>query len=201
MRLRFAGPALVSRLVPALAHVATAPVPDPALTIRLWDSHSTGTTMPRPPWGILEHREQGKIRGFFGDRLYTVFEGGAKFLSVLDVARDRGMYWVRRPEHVESADTGSPLRTLLHLWLREHDVQLVHGGAVGSADGCVLIVGSGGAGKSSAALACLPSELGLLADDYCLMRPGDSPTIFTLYSSAKTNSDTLARLALPRRRW
>src|SRR5262245_33148523 len=44
--LRFAGDALISQLTPAFAHLATEPTPSPALTICVWDSASTQTTLP-----------------------------------------------------------------------------------------------------------------------------------------------------------
>src|SRR5579871_5986281 len=44
--LRFAGPALLHHLTPALAHLETGPVDVPALTICLWDSASTKTPLP-----------------------------------------------------------------------------------------------------------------------------------------------------------
>jgi hypothetical protein len=58
----------------------------------------------------------------------------------------------------------------------------------------VLVVGAGGAGKSTTALSCLASGLGVLGEDYCLLGPGEPPVVHTLYSSAKASRDTLERL-------
>src|SRR5947209_20604478 len=50
IRLRFAGPALVPFILPALEHLIAAPCSTPALTICLWYSVSTRTKMRPPPW-------------------------------------------------------------------------------------------------------------------------------------------------------
>jgi hypothetical protein len=51
-----------------------------------------------------------------------------------------------------------------------------------------LIVGAGGAGKSTLALACLGNGLDYAADDYCLVS-NDQPEAFALYSTAKWKTD------------
>ena len=50
IQLRFAGPSLIPLITPAFEHLATEPTQNPALTVSLWDSASTGTEMPPPPW-------------------------------------------------------------------------------------------------------------------------------------------------------
>lgn len=194
IRLRFAGPGLVPSLARALSHVRSQPVPIPPLTVRLWDSESTDTSMPAPPWQLEAYRELGRIDGFFADGLYTMFSWGSNSLSMLDLARGEALYWVKRVGRIPYFETAAPHRTILHLWLEARRLQLVHGAAVGTDDGCVLLAGRAGAGKSSATLACLSSRLRLLADDYCVVAPGSPPTLHTLYSSAKTNADTIGRL-------
>jgi hypothetical protein len=194
IRLRFAGPALEERMSFPLAHLSIEPVATPALTVFLWDSRSTASAPPKPPWGLDDYRQHGRIRGHFEDGFYAVFQRGTQSLHVLDAERDRGFFWTNSADQLEMTDHGSPLRTLLHLWLDRHGVQLVHSAAVGNPDGGVLIVGNAGAGKSSTALACLPSALGHIGEDYCLVTPGDPPVVSSLYSSAKVDRTTRARM-------
>jgi hypothetical protein len=194
IRLRFAGPALEKRMSFALAHISIDPVEAPALTVFLWDSRSTSSAPPKPAWGLDDYRQHGRIRGHFEDGFYAVFQRGTQSLHVLDAERDRGFFWTNSADRLEMTDHGSPLRTLLHLWLDRRGVQLVHSAAVGRPDGAALIVGNAGAGKSSTALACLPSELGHLGEDYCLVTPGDPPVVSSLYSSAKVDRATRARM-------
>jgi hypothetical protein len=192
VRLRFAGPALVERLVPALAHVRTELVDVPALTVRLFDSASTATEPPSAPWDDSVFHDSGKVHASIDGRVNGVFDSGT--LSVYDPGSDEALYWVRAADDILAPETGSPLVTILHLWLATRGIQVAHAGAVGHSGGCVLVVGHGGAGKSSTVLACLPSELALLGEDYCLVETQDRPVAHTLFSSAKANADTIARL-------
>jgi hypothetical protein len=195
IQLRFAGSALEERMCFPLAHVEIDPPPSPALTVTLWDSDSTSSTPPKPLWGLDAYRRHGVIKDHFDEDLYAVFQRGSQSLLVLDVLRDRGFFWTGSAERLHMLDHGSPLRTLLHLWLDRQGVQLVHSAAVGRTDGCVLLAGNAGSGKSSTALACLPSSLGHLGEDYCMVTPGDPPIVSSLYSSGK--ADKLARARMP----
>src|SRR5207245_11614045 len=61
IRLRFAGPALVPFILPALGHLNVAPYSAPTLTICLWDSVSTRTKITPPPWSDTHYTPAGKI--------------------------------------------------------------------------------------------------------------------------------------------
>ena len=194
VRLRFAGRSLRRVFMPALAHLEAAPVPRPDLVVRIWDSESTGTTMVPSPWGRDDFRQHGAIRGLFGDGLYAVFVRGASTLSVVDAGRGDAWFWVKVPSELPSLERAAPLRTLLRLWMADHGVLLVHGGAVGDRRGCLLLAGRSGAGKSGTALSALTSELGYLGDDCCLVTPGPSARVHSLYRSAKVDPPTLRRM-------
>jgi hypothetical protein len=194
VRLRFAGPVLLSPVTRALSHLATGPVCNPALTVCLWDSASTGTLMPSPPWQVDDFRERGEIRGFNDGRIYTFFLMGPNSLSLVDMDRDLAVFWVKEARQIPNHDTCEPLRTIFNLWLGRHGVQLVHAGAVGRPSGGVLIVGKSGVGKSTTALACLDSELSYASDDHCLLTGDSTPTVYSLYNTAKLNADSAARL-------
>ncbi len=192
VRLRFAGPALAP-MARAFAHVREASPGTPDLLLRLWDSESTGTVLPPPPWGLEDYRPQGKIRGYFGGGLYSLLQPGSESLSILDADRARGWFWVRSPSRLTNFERAAPLRALLHLWLAGRGVAIVHGAAVGTDEGCVLLVGGTGVGKSTSALGALRSSLRILADDSCLVAGSEPPVLHTLYSSAKATEETLDR--------
>lgn len=194
VRLCFAGPALLPYMTSALAHLAIEPIPDPTLTICLWDSTSTHTLMPPPPWQADDYRERGEIRGFNNERIHTTFQVGPNALSILDAERNLAIYWVKTTKQIPYWETGSPLRTIFHVWMSQQGVQLIHAGAVGVPSGGVLLVGKGGSGKSTTALSCLNSELFYASDDYCLLAPEPTPTVFSIYSTGKKNADDVQRL-------
>jgi hypothetical protein len=195
VRLRFAGPALIPYITPALAHLESAPRPQPDLTICLWDSDSTKTPMIPPPWSGEDYRERGEIRGFNTDRFRTVFMHGLNGLNLIDHAQNQAIYWVKTTSQIPYWEKGAPLRAIFHLWMGQQGVQLTHAAAIGIPSGGVLMVGKGGSGKSTTALACLNSkELFYASDDYCLVSCHATPTVFSLYSTGKKNSDDLQRL-------
>jgi hypothetical protein len=192
--LRFAGPALSDPLLPALAHLRIDPADEADLTVRIWDSDSTSSPAPAPMWDTEDFREHGVIRGFFGDGFYTVYEWGPRALNVMNAVEGEAFFWVRSAANLGLPDRGAPLRTLFNLWLSGQDVQLVHGAAVGHPDGCVLLIGRSGSGKTSTALSCLESDLRHLGEDYVLLSAGDPPLVSSLYSSAKVEEHGLPRL-------
>ena len=199
LRLWFANDRLAPRLTPALEHLA-APVNDlggtTALTVYVWDSASTGVPMPPPPWPLDAYATRGDLRGQSTLRFQTAFQftpAGVGVLSILDRDQALGMYWLSDERYLPDYETGAPLRNLLHWGLAKVGYQFVHAGGVGRAEGGVLLVGKGGSGKSTAALACLEAGLFYLADDYCLLNAPPAPEALSLYNSAKVRPDGLLR--------
>lgn len=192
--LRFAGPALLPQLTPALAHLETAPTDQPALTVCLWDSASTGIHLPllinslvhllRLRW-FEQLDGRYAIKGYNGERIRTTFHLGPDILSALDGAANLAVYWVEDANGIPYYERGYPLQTLLNWWLGDHQRYFVHAGAVGRPDGGVLLAGQSGSGKSTTTLTCLESGLALAADDYTLVAVDPAPVGYSLYNTAK----------------
>jgi hypothetical protein len=200
IQLRFAGPALVPRIKPALEHLATEPTSSPMLTVCLWDSASTCTNMPPPPWtadtytahGEVYSLDEGRIH-YHDDRIQMYFYAGDNVLMI-DTKSAMAIFWIRDARQLPYYESGAPLRTLLHWWLSTHGRQFVHAAAVGTSEGGVLLAGKGGSGKSTTALICLNSKLVYVGDDYCLLATNPVPYVYRLYSSAKVDADNIHRL-------
>jgi hypothetical protein len=171
---------LLSRLTPALDHLASPPVEHPDLTVCAWDTASTGVAVPAPP-------DAG--RGGPEGLAHALYQPEPESLSMLSPARRLGAHWVPDAGKLSSHECAAPLRPLLHWWQRERGRQLVHGGAVGTDAGAVLLAGPSGAGKSTCALACLLGGLDYLGDDYVLLDAEGEPSVHCVYSSAKLNPD------------
>jgi hypothetical protein len=183
--LRFAGVGLLPRLTPTLEHRATAPLANPDLTIGIWDTVSTGVS-PAVPCDLASFGSaRGEIPSCCSERIMCAFPLGTRALSVLDLDARLGYYWCPDPDLVPLWETTRPFRALLGWWASSRGGQLVHGAAVGGEDGGLLIVGAGGAGKSTIALACLEAGLGFAGDDYVLIRTEGGLTAFSAYNSAK----------------
>ncbi len=194
LRLRFAGPALQDRIVPAIAHLEVPPSETADLTIGLFDRASTGTRLPLLVdslvrlillrwWEHLDTRRE--IREYHGERIRTVFHLGPNILSALDLDTDSALYWVDDGDTIPYYEQGYPLSTLLNWWLTERRHCFVHAAAVGRPDGGVLIAGKGGSGKSTSALSCVGSPLRIVSDDYAIVDTRDLSTAFSIYSTAK----------------
>lgn len=180
VRLRFAGPALLPVVTPALAHLECSRLDQPGLTIDLFDSESTATSLPFLAarfvdllrlrwWEHLEGRRE--IKNLNGDRIRSVFHLGPDILSVLDTERDHAIYWVESAGAVPYYEKGYPLSVLLNWWLARQGRYFVHAAAIGLPSGGVLLTGKGGSGKSTTTITCLESNLRIVGDDYAAIEP------------------------------
>ena len=193
IRLSFAGPALVPKLTPALEHLPAPAEPSPSLTIRIWDSVSSGVEMPAPPWSWESRTTRGEIVGYNDERIRTSFQANAAALSMLDRVDNSSNYWLRDATQVPYYETGAPLRRILHWWLSDQGKQLIHAAALGTATGGILLVGQGGVGKSTTAISCIGSELLYASDDYCIFTNEPGPRAYSIYNTAKVDRMTLPR--------
>lgn len=191
VQLQIIGAALAARLTPAFAHLRAPAAPTPALTVRLWDVSCTTTPLPPPPWHQQDYAARSQIRGYETGPLLAAYQLDSNALSLLDLPQNSALYAVQDAEQLPYYESGMPLRTILHWWLRGQGCQLVHAAAVGTDRGGVLIVGQGGAGKSTTALACLLAGMRYVADDYCVVTPGPKPVVASLYNSGKVAADHL----------
>ena len=179
--------ALAPVLTRAFEHLRAASDPAPGLTIYAWDSASTGVEMLPPPRAFETYIARGEIPGLNGGGIRAAYQLDASALSMLDEETGRAIYWTRDAAALPYYEASAPLRTILHWWLGQQGRQLVHAGAVGLPDGGALLLGKGGSGKSTTALACLASDLMYASDDYCAVGADPSPTVFSIYATAKKN--------------
>ena len=189
IRLKFAGPTLVPFMTPALEHLSCKPSATVAFTVCLFDSISTNTLMPPPPWSSEDYWSRGEIRGYNDNHTNTHFHMGSGALSMFSKEKNCAVFWIKDATKGPYYETAAPVLPVFHWWMREHERQLVHAGAVGMAQGGALIVGKGGSGKSTTTLLSLQSDLFYAGDDYVII--GTQPVLFvySLYNSAKVNSD------------
>jgi hypothetical protein len=190
INLEFAGPALESRIVPAFGHLAAKDMISD-FRIFLWDTKSTGITMPAPPWkwGAFVRNEV-----YIGERIKIVYNGDSGSLIMYDADARQAIFWIREANDIPYYETGAPLLPVMHWWLESNGCQLAHAGAVGTRDGGVLLAGRGGSGKSTTALACLIDGFEFAADDYCALAATQPACAHSLYCSAKLAADNRVRL-------
>lgn len=195
--LRFAGPALVSGIVPALEHLPGWHGGEPDLTIGIWDSSTSGVHLPPPPWAGQVYRVRGKEYSNdegtvqYHDGRLRMFFYRNEHAMLLDRQERTGIFWVPDAQQIPYHESGAPLRMLFHWWLSTVNRQFVHAAAVGMPDGGALMAGKSGSGKSTSTLACLDSPLRIASDDYCLLEVLPEPRVYSLYNTAKLDSATL----------
>jgi hypothetical protein len=114
-------------------------------------------------------------------------------LSLLDREQNLAFYWCPDARQIRGPQTASPLQFLVRWWMIPQGYVLCHGAAVGTPTGAVLLGGKSGAGKSTAALACLSAGFLHVSDDLVLVGELSAPRVFSLYNSAKLNADNLSR--------
>jgi hypothetical protein len=204
IRLRAGGSRLLDELWPAVAHRAAdlpsnvdghgRPV-DPDLTIALWDSASTGVALPRISWMVAPEDENPRqIRIARGDGIRMSYRASERELVALDDRANVAMMWSPDPADITVHVRGAPLLMILHWWLRSRGVHPIHAGAVGGADGGVLLVGRGGSGKSTTAISCLLDGMFYASDDYVgLLGSSQEPAVASMYCTAKLDPPQATR--------
>jgi hypothetical protein len=188
--LEFAGPALERHILPAFGHLAATGY-RADFRVLLWDAKSTDVPMPPPPWtwGAFIRNEV-----YVGDRFKVVYNGDSGSLIMYDADARQAIFWIREAENVPYYETGAPLLPAMQWWLESLNHQLVHAGAVATADGGILLAGRGGSGKSTTALACLMDGFEFASDDYCALATSNPIRVHSIYCSAKLSADSRDRL-------
>jgi hypothetical protein len=186
VRICFAGPALPPLLTPALEHLMPAnPDVEPDLTIYVWDSRSTGVPPPPCPWTQQQLDLRGEAPAYSDERFLTAAQHDVNAFSIFDRLQKIGVYWIDESGSLRAYERAAPLKVILHWWLREHRLPMVHAGVVGTAQGAALLIGKTGAGKSTTTLACLSAGMHYVADDRCLLKLEPEPQALCIYNSAK----------------
>lgn len=186
--LQFVGNTLQPIVLPALEHRRCVAAGQPDLTIELVDGKAAGEALALPGDATGEAVWQ------FEDETFALLAQPASgALHLLDRPRARALCWVNDATRLPWYEAGFPLRLIFHLWTRKRKQTLVHAGALGNERGALLIVGRGGSGKTTAALAGHAAGLDYLGDDYALISAEGGPRVWSLYCSAKLTPDGLRR--------
>jgi hypothetical protein len=191
LSLRFASPALRERLTPAFAHLvapSNSRFEHRSFTVNLWDSASTGVEPPPLP-PAPAGRALGELYHFQEPPLRAAYQPGLRTLSIVDSNARTAWHWVGSAVDQSAREQACPIRQILFWWLGSNDYLQIHGAAVGTRAGGVLLVGQPGSGKSTVALACLGSALLYAGDDYVATTVNPRPRVASLYNSAKVEPE------------
>ncbi|MEZ5354221.1 MAG: PqqD family peptide modification chaperone [Bryobacteraceae bacterium] len=202
IRLRSIGDTYIHDLAKACSHLE---IPTGAesggLTIHIWDA----AVPPSDSYfaAALERLfvdwprqcgPRGEVTGIDGGRLAAIYHPGPDVLSVVDKEAGQAYFLKRDQSPLPYWEIGSPFRYVFHSWFASRGQQFIHGGAVGTADGGVLLAGKGGSGKSTTTMLCAADGMSFAGDDYCLADPATG-FLSSLYNTGKlTGPEDLTRV-------
>ena len=189
--MRFAGEHLANTMTRALQHLATEERGDVSLTINLWDVASTGVAHPMPNWPQEHFLGRGELRGLDCAEMRVAWWDWLKLLNVYIPAERQAYYCLGTASPFPHQQFGSPALTIFNWWLGTHGLQFAHSAAVATEKGGILIIGHGGAGKSTLTFSTLDSPMKYISDDYCVLGPGNPTRAISLYSSGKLTEASL----------
>jgi hypothetical protein len=196
IRLEFGSQQLEENISPAFRHLRAPDMSEPQLTVFIREDASifNGARL------ACEYEASSSENDIWLEDSYgqtVILQRQGRFVTVVDWAK-RAAYWlVPDASSISYIDRAHPLQQLLNYWLGKQRRFFVHGAAVGNVRDGVLILGRGGAGKSTTALSCLEDGMHYVADDYCLVSGnGEEPLVHSIYGTAKVAFGELNRFPL-----
>jgi hypothetical protein len=195
IKLRFAGEDLRDRMMRAFEHVRLPADAETDLEVTVWDSVQSGVDVPIEDGPLAAYDKRGatlyRREGPYL-ALSNMFTLG---LNLIDTRTNTAYSWLRDGANLSEGDRSVPLRALMSYWLADAGGTPVHGAALGSPWGAVLLMGDSGSGKSTTSLACAEAGFEYMADDFSAVSfEGDGVTVHSLYCSAKIFAHNLPKL-------
>lgn len=192
LRLEFGSEALRRKVAPAFAHLETADHAEPQLTIFVLEEPSLFEHAFFLPEFVITPGEND----FWleeGPEYSVILQRQGQFLTAVQWT-NRTAYWlVPDAASISYVERAHPLQQLLIYWLGKQGRFFVHGAAVGDEEDGVLILGHGGAGKSTTAFTCLEDGMPFAADDYCLVSLDEEPLVHSVYGTGKLEFEEIHR--------
>lgn len=196
VRLRFAGTAMRDVLLPPFEHLRTQAPAEPELRISVFDTASTGVEPPAAAWQPIAAPTGTNPAALLRSADVCVLAAqGTRAITATAPARGEAVFHLPDAADVSPIERAAPLREALGLLMAPRGRWMTHAGAVGAGGAGTLLVGRGGAGKSTLSLACALAGMEIVADDYVLLET-DPPVAHAMQSTAKLTEDAAARLDL-----
>lgn len=149
--------------------------------------------LPTFPVEIDQDSSRGRIEPLCDENCLAVAPPHGMHLA--DRQEGRALVYYEQPEAIPTWDRCAPLRTVLGFLGPQRGLHLLHGAVVTRDGSGLLLIGPGGSGKTSSALATLRegSRLGFLAEDYTAVEEA-SLSALPLYRSFKVGAQGLQRM-------
>lgn len=123
---------------------------------------------------------------------FAQFSKGNGSLFVWNEENNQSYFCLPCLANQENSERAAPLRTLLHHLFKKRGLFMFHAAAIGTEDGCALLVGKGGSGKSTTAVNAMLEGMFFYGDDYVLLDNGGR--VHAVYATAKLNGDSASKI-------
>lgn len=164
--------------------------------ILAFDVARTRILPPRPPWGEDTRGFAAGVRGLPEDRFLAEFHADPETFAVYDRGRRVSVYWSRYADGLYRSLESAPLRAQMRWMGMDRGLHLMHAAAVGRGGDGLLLMGAGGAGKSTTAFAAMLAGMEFVSDDFCVLRcePDGSTTVMPLVTIGRATENTMRLL-------
>lgn len=141
---------------------------------------------PIPAWKKFEDdsSEDKKLIVYNKDGKHLLYNHESKVLTGYDKNTKKAYYYIPRLDMLPYYEKAAPMRMIFHHFCEENFMTLVHGASVSINGKGILLIGSGGSGKTTTAISAVLNGFEYLGDDYVILNPKDR-SIFSIYSSSK----------------
>lgn len=192
MRLEFGSECFAEQVSHAFSHLEIAADSRVSLTVLLHDLASAPCAAEfledfNPPG------EESDMWLMDSPDLMLILQRPRRVFAAVDWNTNTAYWLIPDAASIPYLERARPLKLLLTYWLGMQERYLIHAAAVGNRHGGALVVGHGGAGKSTTALSCLNAGLEYVADDHCLIRLGASPSVHSIYDTGLLAPEGLYR--------
>ncbi|MDS3861161.1 hypothetical protein RIF25_10120 [Thermosynechococcaceae cyanobacterium BACA0444] len=196
IHLKFANETIQKIISPAQLHLIIPKTSQMKADLTIFVSEQVSHNQPLPQlvkaWfgAIAQHPEKylaprGEITNGDNQQILIAYNGGSGIVNLYHLEKNIALCLIQDINRLPYYEIGSPFKVIWH-WLVQSKGQLMlHAGAVGLEDKGVLLVGKGGSGKSTTALACVDSKLKYLSDDYCVVTWEQPLKVHSLFSTVK----------------
>jgi hypothetical protein len=162
----------------------------PAHALFTWGGVAADERPPPRPWDMAAAQPLGLVGSHTNDVVRCAYDFHTDSLVVSDLAKGRSYTWFPDIGALAPWAKASPFRIPLSWLCNLHGMQIVHSAAVAIDGRAALLVGNGGSGKSTTALACALAGFEYLGDDYCAVEPA-AGKVHLVYRTAKLFQHTL----------
>jgi|GEM_PF-3313373 hypothetical protein len=140
--------------------------------------------LPLPPWKKKTFDSFGNAIGL-GDQYHVRVNVESNQLQTIDISRGMALFYAENSYEMPSWEYFSPLKELLHFWCLSKALVLLHSAViVDDVFGASLLLGKGGAGKSTTTIQAMDLNYQSCGDDYVIVSPS-AMSVMPLYCIVK----------------